>query len=191
MRRWLLSLGLILLPLVLQFTKEHGAPSSESDLIPHIAAADWFADDLNVTITSKEGLPVRRLFADKVLHFSATASTDLFAPVYSLYQPQQYWILTAAQGKAWHGKNEQELERLDLWSDVVVEQFADKNAGLRLETTEMTFLPQENQATSPAKVDLYQQRQHLSGQGMEADLSQQSVKLLQQVHSYYEPQHES
>lgn len=131
-----------------------------------VGSVDFFAETIALTGFDSLGRPRYRMFADRMTHFGNSDDADLVHPRLLSLQPGQPQVQAVAQGA--HAVNNAQVVKM--FGEVVVTREADsRREPMRLETTELTALPDEDRFWTDAPVRILSGRSVLSGKGMDFD----------------------
>jgi len=156
----------------------------EKSTAPH-----WFAIDLANIQMSKEGLPKRQAFAEKMLHYDQHNTTLLEKPRLTLFgvDNRQPWVMTANKGIAYHGKKLTDITLLYLEQKVNLMHYEEPSQKLlQMNTEEMRLYPLLHHAFTHKFVTITEPGQTLQGVGMEVYFNTGVLTLLSEVASHYE-----
>lgn len=91
------------------------------------------------------------------------------------------WLLTAQRGYV-----PQDSRVVKFTGAVHIEPQGAQSTPMSLQTEELSIDTQRNQATAPGKVTINMNQQQLTAVGLKADLQNQKVRLLSQVHGEFQ-----
>lgn len=150
---------------------------------------DWFGHDVSVTDMDEAGHPKRHIAAKAIFHYAKSHTTDLFDPEFTLYQADKApWHLSGAKGRTFHGDSTQDIERIDLWQNVLLEQREKSGKATTMETSTIAIFPDQDFAETDQNVMLMQPGHTLTGQGMRAHFDSQTLELFNRVRSEHAKQ---
>jgi lipopolysaccharide export system protein LptC len=176
----LLMLALALLTFWLERTvrEEGGHPS----LRRH--DPDYFVENFRVLNYNQSGAVESSLTARKMLHYPDDDSTELDLP--HLIETRTGQPRTDVS--AMRGVLSQDGEEVFLYGNVVLEREAtDARSAMRVETSELQYARSRSMARSERDVRIIEERQMISGRGMEYDLDAERIALRERVRARVEP----
>jgi lipopolysaccharide export system protein LptC len=140
----------------------------------HVGAVDFFAENIALTGFDSLGRPRYRLFADRMTHFGNSDDIDLVSPrLLSMRadQPQVQAVSLTA-----HAQNNGQM--VQMRGNVVVTRagFAGR-APMRMETEELSALPDEDRFWTDAPVAIQSGASLLHAHGMDFDNVARHVEL--------------
>ena len=151
--------------------------------LPPPSVADYYLNGVQATSMGPDGLPRRRLSAQRMAHFPRDDRVELSAPQLELYGAGTLqWRIQASRGTV-----RDQGRRLTL-SDGVQMQRQDASA-LSLRTDHLNILPNQHLARTDAPIRLTREhpRARLDAVGMEVHTDQGALLLKSQVRGSYEP----
>ena len=147
-------------------------------------AIDFFAERIALTGFDAAGQPRYRLFAERMTHFGSSDDIDLVMPrVLSMRtdQPQ-----VQASALLAHAQNNGQT--LQLSGNVVLTRAADEHRpSLRLQTEELSAVPDDDHFWTDAPVQVQSGRNVLHARGMDFDNVTRHVELRAQVSGVFPP----
>jgi lipopolysaccharide export system protein LptC len=151
---------------------------------PQLREPDYFLHDLKATALGRDGLPLRRLWAQELRHYPGDDSTEVTAPRLELYEADAPpWRLRA--DTAWLSGDG---ELLLLQGEVHIDR--DGAAGVRpvqAVTHNLRVQPQERYAETDERVSLHSAASWVEATGMQAWLAGPlRLKLLSEARGRYE-----
>lgn len=180
----LLQGGGIFLALVLlvwqMIPSEKNETTQRQALVP-----EWFGVDVAVTEMDELGQPKRSFSAARLTHYTEQNMTDMLKPSFTLIPESKIpWRLTAAKGRSFHGGHTTDIERIDLWTDVVVWQPKEATPRpMRMNTSTLSVFPDDALALTDQPVALDQPGHTITGKGMRANFNEKTMELLDNVRS--------
>jgi lipopolysaccharide export system protein LptC len=149
-----------------------------------IGAIDFFAQGVALTTFDALGRPRFRLFADRMTHFGRSDDADLEKPHLVSMRPDQPQVQVTARNA--HAQNNAQLVELD--GDVVVVRAADHaHPPMRLETDQLSVVPDDDHFWTSAPVRMTSGRSVLNGRGMDFDNVARRLDLRADVAGSFPP----
>ena len=153
---------------------------------PDEATSDHRFISLEIKQFTKTGARLYALRSPSVYHLPDEDEYHLNTP---------YIKVTEEQQPTWTIQSDEALitakaEEIKFLRHVTMEHdaFEDQTAGI-LKTEAISYFPKQKQAKTPLAITWDQEDKHLEALGMQADLTQNQVELLQNVRARYRPAH--
>lgn len=185
MQRRTLILGGVLLAvlggsrLLLETASRRGIPAEQE---PH--NADYFLENFTNTVMNEQGMPFRRLSADRMLHFPDDDSTELTNPHLTLFQDKlPLWQVQSEQGwLSGDGK------LLLLNGPVTIDRTAAAmSRPLHIVTRNLRVQPEENYAETDERITVTSLGSRLESKGIQVWFKEPvRMKFLANVKGHYE-----
>lgn len=143
---------------------------------------DYFVEGLSLTRTDAAGAPTFRMSAARLEHFPDDDSTEFERPVLVSLDPSKPLVtLRAERGRATSGG-----QRTDLYDRVLLTRAGQQGRPeLRIETEQVTLLPEEDIARTDRPVRILHGASSLTGEGMEFDNAARVLKVRSKVHGVW------
>ena len=164
------------------FLSKQWAPAS-TDALSH--RPDAFMEDVIATIINKEGNPVLKVAAPKMIHYADNDSTDMTAPNITVFRKESPnpWFINADFAKATQG-----ISQILFQKNVVIHHPANiDNPTTTMSTDSLTVFPDEQTAQTNDPILITQPSSTIHAVGMHANLKDGTVKLLSQAREEYVP----
>jgi lipopolysaccharide export system protein LptC len=147
-------------------------------------APDYWLEGLSFTTMGPDGLPTRRLGAERMIHYADDDSTELIEPVLSVFEGQRPpWNIRSESGWV-SGDGELVLLR----GEVRIER--SEGEGVRpveVLTRDLRVQPEQGYAETDRAVSAHSRRDWMQAQGMEVWFNGPvRIKLLSNVRGRYE-----
>jgi LPS export ABC transporter protein LptC len=121
-------------------------------------------------------------FRINLKHISAEDYTQLDAPEFTLQAEAAPWYATANNGTL-----TQKGELLTLWPNVRIWQTNKEGEIIELNTERLEIQPREKIIRTDALVQIISPQGRIQAKGIQVDLTEQRIQLLNQVEGYHEP----
>lgn len=145
---------------------------------------DYIVENFRVLNYNQSGAVESSLTARKMLHYPDDDSTELAQP--HLVETKTGQPRTDVS--AMRGVLSQDGEEVFLYDNVVLEREAtDARSAMRVETSELQYVRSRSMARSERDVRIIEDRQVISGRGMEYDLDAERIALRERVRARVEP----
>lgn len=145
---------------------------------------DYIVENFRVLNYNQSGAVESSLTARKMLHYPDDDSTELAQP--HLVETKTGQPRTDVS--ALRGVLSQDGEEVFLYDNVVLEREAtDARSAMRVETSELQYARSRSIARSDRDVRIIEDRQVISGRGMEYDLDAERIALRERVRARVEP----
>lgn len=145
---------------------------------------DYIVENFRVLNYNQSGAVESSLTARKMLHYPDDDSTELAQP--HLVETKTGQPRTDVS--AMRGVLSQDGEEVFLYDNVVLEREAtDARSAMRVETSELQYARSRSIARSDRDVRIIEDRQVISGRGMEYDLDAERIALRERVRARVEP----
>ena len=156
------------------------------DLAANLAAPyDYYINGMHTIRYTASGQRSYQLAADRVTHFPDDDHAELTNPDLLWYQQQGTpWTLAASAGNLHRNAGEDELT---LTGNVQLNTTLETEGALRVESSQMRVLPASQLASSEAEVTLTTTSTHLQSTGMQINLPENHVTLLNNVRGTHAP----
>ena len=143
---------------------------------------DYFVEGLALTRTNAVGSPTFRLSAQRLEHFPDDDTIDFQRPVLVSLDPERPLVtIRAERGRASAG-----AQRTDLQGQVLLVRAGDRERPeMRIETDQVTLLPEEDIARTDRPVRVLLGASSLTGTGMEFDNGLRTLKVRSMVHGVW------
>jgi lipopolysaccharide export system protein LptC len=149
-----------------------------------VGTVDFFAENIALTGFDAFGKPRYRLFADRMTHYGNSDDVDLAQPKLLSMRPEQPQVQAVSHEA--HAQNN--AETIEMVGDVVVTRSADaQRAAMRLETQEMTVVPDDDHFWTEEPVRLTSGETVMTGRGMDYDNVSRHVELHSDVKGLFPP----
>ena len=176
--------SLLLLTVVSWWLSQH---SGSDDIIVSDAppnSPDYFSTNYSKIEMDTQGMPLNKVVADKVTHFSDDDTTELINPVMTLFKGDAPpWIIRSETGIVPAGGRD-----LFLNGKVFIDR--EKAPGykrIKVITSNLRVKPEQNYAETDEWTELIMPPNRTTGTGMEANFSEPlRIKLLSGVRGRYE-----
>lgn len=143
---------------------------------------DYFVEGLAVTRTNASGAPTFRMSAARLEHFPDDDSTEFRRPVLVSLDPAKPLVTLRAE----RGRTTGAGQRTDLHDSVVLTRAGQPGQpDLRIETEEVTLLPEQDLARTDLPVRIVHGDSSLTGEGMEFDNAARTLKVRSKVHGVW------
>lgn len=143
---------------------------------------DYFVEGLALTRTNAAGAPTFRLSAQRLEHFPDDDTIEFRRPVLVSLDPDRPLVTLRAE----RGKASADAQRTDLHGQVLLVRAADRGRPeLRVETDQVTLLPEEDIARTDRPVRVLLGASSLTGTGMEFDNAARTLKVRSKVHGIW------
>jgi len=143
-----------------------------------IGAVDFFAENIALTGFDALGRAHYRLFADRMTHFGSSDDVDLENPRLLSLRPDQPQV----QATALHAHAINNAQTVQMRGKVVITRAASADrAAMRMQTDELTVLPDEDRFWTDAPVRLESDGSVISARGMDFDNIARHVELHSEV----------
>ncbi len=147
-----------------------------------VGAVDFFAEGIALTGFDDQGRPRYRLFADRMTHFGNSDDIDMVKPRLVSMRPDQPQVRAAAQT----ARALNNVQSLTMRGNVVITRDADAaQPPLRIETDELSAVPDDDHFWTGAPVRMESGRSVLRSRGMDFDNIARRVELLAEVAGTY------
>ncbi|MDP1708943.1 MAG: LPS export ABC transporter periplasmic protein LptC [Gammaproteobacteria bacterium] len=182
-RTLVLILILVVLALVSQWLlslNEAGRQGEEATLRHE---PDYTMENFVITGMNERGQPTHKLQAPLMVHYADDGSAEFTQPAMTLYQKDAApWEVRSARG--WMSKDR---KRILLQGEVLIENPAAPARDVwRIETHDLTLLPDAEYAETSAPVTITGQTSVTRGVGMQIFIKEGRLKLLSKVRGRYE-----
>ena len=182
--RTLLALGVLLLLAVFSqwLLSVNNGPSAAKAAASH--DPDYTMENFFITTMGATGSPEHQLQARYLAHYPDDDSTELTAPQFTLYaRDDGPWQVSA--GRGWVGGG----QKFVVLRDNVVVQNPQAGPGkvMRMTTSELQVLPDDQFAQSTQPVTLQSQNALTHAVGMRAYFNEERLQLLSKVTGTYAP----
>jgi lipopolysaccharide export system protein LptC len=145
---------------------------------------DYIVENFRVLNYNQSGSVESSLTARKMLHYPDDDSTELAQP--HLVETKTGRPRTDVS--AMRGVLSQDGEEVFLYDNVVLEREAtDARSAMRVETSELQYARSRSIARSDRDVRIIEDRQVISGRGMEYDMDAERIALRERVRARVEP----
>jgi lipopolysaccharide export system protein LptC len=146
---------------------------------------DFIVDGVTLTQFDAMGRATNKLFAEKMTHYAADDRAELQRPRYVSLRPDQPQLEARAQKALVEGGG----ERVVLTGNVVITRApgTDGEGPLRLATERMVALPDLEQYTTDAAVEMDRDGSFVTSVGMDYDNIKRVVKLHSKVRGTIQP----
>ena len=145
---------------------------------------DYIVENFRVLNYNQSGAVESSLTARKMLHYPDDDSTELAQPHLVETKTGQ----PRTEVSAMRGVLSQDGEEVFLYDNVVLEREAtDARSAMRVETSELQYVRSRSIARSDRDVRIVEDRQVISGRGMEYDLNAERIALRERVRARVEP----
>jgi lipopolysaccharide export system protein LptC len=149
---------------------------------PH--TADYYTENMTSIEMDKEGLPARRLLAQRMLHYGDDDSIDLVKPQLTIFvKDQPPWTLRAQTGQL-------SGDQQDLWlrGQVYIDRETDRQvAAYHMVTSELHLRRHPDYAETDQPVHVLSDSAQVDAVGMQAWLKPEiRIKLLSKARGIYE-----
>jgi lipopolysaccharide export system protein LptC len=149
-----------------------------------IGTVDFFAERIALTGFDAIGKPRYRLFADRMVHYGNSDNVDLVQPKLLSMRPEQPQVQAVAREA--HAQNN--AETVEMVGDVVVTRAPDaQRPAMRLETQEMTVVPDDDHFWTEEPVRMTSGTSVMTGRGMDYDNVSRHVELHSDVVGSFPP----
>ena len=144
---------------------------------------DYSMENFVITAMDSTGKPAHKLKAPLMLHYADDGSAEFTQPELTLYQDGAApWEVRSERG--WMAEDR---KRILLQDAVLIENpAAPANEVWRIETHDLTLLPDEEYAETAAPVTITGQTSVTRGVGMQVFIKEGRLKLLSKVRGRYE-----
>ena len=143
---------------------------------------DYIANDIKRTLYNDHGYKTDSVTAERLDHFEQLGFTQFEQPFYTLYndQGQESWT---AQSKmaTWYPE-----DRMILEQDVIIESLLQNELIERIETDTLEMLFPDNRLQNNQAVRVQGKGFYIEGVGIQADLTQKTLHLLQHNKTVYQ-----
>jgi lipopolysaccharide export system protein LptC len=145
---------------------------------------DYIVENFRVLNYNQSGAVESSLTARKMLHYPDDDSTELAQPhLIETKTGQPRTDVSATRGVL-----SQDGEEVFLYDNVVLEREAtDARSAMRVETSELQYARSRSIARSERDVRIIEDRQVISGRGMEYDMDAERIALRERVRARVEP----
>jgi lipopolysaccharide export system protein LptC len=146
---------------------------------------DFIVDGVTLTQFDETGRATNKLFAEKMEHYAADDRAELQQPRYVSLRPDQPQLEARAQKALVEGSG----ERVVLTGNVVITRAtgADGEGPMRLATERLVALPDLEQYSTDAAVEMDRDGSFVKSVGMDYDNIKRVVKLHSKVRGTIEP----
>jgi lipopolysaccharide export system protein LptC len=146
---------------------------------------DFIVNGVTLTQFDAMGRPTNRLFAEKMTHFAIDDRAELQRPRYVSLRPDQPQLEARAQRAVVQGSG----ERVVMTGDVVITRAPgqDGDPPMRLTTEKLVALPDLEQYTTDAAVEMNRGGSVIRSVGMDYDNIKRVVKFHSKVRGTIEP----
>jgi lipopolysaccharide export system protein LptC len=149
-----------------------------------VGTVDFFAEQIALTGFDALGKPRYRLFADRMTHYGNSDDVDLTQPKLLSMRPEQPQVQAVSQSA--HAQNN--AETIEMVGDVVVTRAPDaQRPAMKLETQEMTVVPDDDHFWTKDPVRLTSGATVMTGIGMDYDNVSRHIELLADVKGLFPP----
>jgi lipopolysaccharide export system protein LptC len=149
-----------------------------------IGAVDFFADDIALTGFDTMGRAHYRLFADRMTHFGSSDDVDLENPRLLSLRADQPQV----QATALHAHAVNNAQTVQMRGNVVITRAASADrAAMKMQTDDLTVIPDEDRFWTDAPVRLESGRSVISARGMDFDNVARRVELHSEVVGSFPP----
>jgi lipopolysaccharide export system protein LptC len=163
---------------------------SEIATIAPTQTVEWFGENIVLTELTPEGQLKEQLFANTLTHYMPDNMTDVSEVKLILYPTKaddRLWELRSDKGRLFHGKNRQDIIRIDLWHNVMLTSpETDTQTAVTIHTSTLAIFPDKEYAHTDQYTTIEQVGQKMSGHGMEIFFETQVFHLINQVSSTHE-----
>ncbi len=119
-------------------------------------------------------------------HIQGNPISELEAPFLEIYQPDGSWFISAKNGHSIQANIHSKIEKLQLFNEVSVKRVSiNKKADWELKTEHLDFHPQLSTASTQDPVVIIGQGMQIHAKGMNANLKNHTLNLLNDVKSHY------
>ena len=177
--------GIIFFGLIALVSLQHNTPAPSKNYTPR--AQQEYMHNLAITHFTAGGLIKDQIYANYWAYLPATGNSALVQPKMHLVKPSgAIWLIQAKYGKAWHKSLESKISRLDLHDDVIIERLATAQfMPITMKTAEVSYFPETEYIETAKFVELDKPGLHLTGVGMQGDLTKDTLQLLSNVTTNY------
>jgi lipopolysaccharide export system protein LptC len=174
----MLALALLTFYLERMVSEEQAAPPQRRH------DPDYIVSNFTSTTYDKDGTPVNRLSAERMVHYPDDDTTELHAPRVVQTRPAEPRIVVSAE----RGAVSADGEELFLYDNVVLVREADaERPEARLTTSFLHILRDRSLVRTDREVTIVEDNRSLSGRGMEYDSDARVFTLLADVRGRFEP----
>jgi lipopolysaccharide export system protein LptC len=157
---------------------------SNFSLVDQELRPDYIANDITRTLYDAEGYITDSVTAERLEHFELLGFTQFEQPIYTLYNNQHLPSWTAhSQQATWYPE-----DRIILQQQVVIESLLANELIERIETDTLEMLFPDNRLQNKQPVRVQGKGFYIEGVGIQADLTDKTLQLLQHNKTVY--QHE-
>jgi lipopolysaccharide export system protein LptC len=186
--RWsttrLFPLGLMLSLALLTLWLEHAARIEEKPPALRRHDPDYIVSDFTTTTYDRQGDPITRLAAARMVHFPDDDSTELEAPRVVQSKPDQPRMTVRAE----RGALSREGDEIFLYDNVVLTREADgRSPEARMTTSFLHVLRDRSLVRTDREVQFVEPGRTLSGRGMEYHTDTRELLLAADVKGVMEP----
>ncbi len=144
---------------------------------------DYYSKNITRTVLNEEGIPKEKLFAPLMTHYKNDDRTELDKPIETLYKKQgEPWIIHASSGTLL-SKGETVL----LHGDVLITRKNDKGEEMRIITTNVKYIPNQDYAETADHVLMLGPNDASSGNGAQVNFEPAlKINLLSDVRRKHE-----
>ncbi|UJJ30639.1 LPS export ABC transporter periplasmic protein LptC [Halopseudomonas maritima] len=183
-----LTLGLLLaasaaLALAMGYWNIRPASFTPADVERDNARPDFYIDNARIQMLDEQGQVAYRLTAEHAVHQIEDGSTRLQQPELLFYRGDNPtpWLLKAANGLV-----TEKGDRVDLDTDVLLQQQPEGQPQRQLTTSALTLFPRRDYAETDQSVRIEAARSVTTAEGMQLFLNDGRLQLLSTVRGQYE-----
>jgi lipopolysaccharide export system protein LptC len=183
-RKWLPTAGLIIVAVATTWMVRQFEQPPAPERVDRVEDPDYFVENFTTTTTDETGAVVRRISAERLLHFPDTDTNELEKPHLILYHPTRTpWHIEAERG--WLSASNEVvllLGRVHAWRDDDVGARA-----IDIRTRDLRILPNTEYGETDQPVVIRTKHTETRGIAMRAYLNESRLELLARVTTTYTP----
>lgn len=178
---WRIALTLIMLAAALAsgWSVWNLSQSSEASVL--VARSDYVLRNYEITALDKLGRETFTLRGPELHRDPGSQTMSMTTPQFMIPDRNGYYWDVRAQ----HGQVTDDGKQLNLIEQVQVNSPPAVPPPTRIETSQLTFLLDTNQAKTAAQVTITRPGLTMRGKGLQADFDRHQIALLSQVHARY------
>lgn len=145
--------------------------------------------DVTIVNYDTDGNPNKELEAKYWEFIKSLGQSNIRSPHVTIYKPNnEIWSLTANNAIAWHNSLQENISKIDLINNVVIERLANAtNQPAVFKTSTLHYLPSEEKFTTDEMVTMEQPGLSISGHGLLGYLNESWIELHDKITTTYYP----